>query len=223
MNKPVIVAIDGPGGSGKSTAAKKVAARLGFVHINTGAMYRSVALWALRLQVALDDHLKLTQLAENAEIQFAPGTRAVLLNGEDVTAQLYGKEMDAAASRVSLVSGVRTALVAKMRAMAATENVVMEGRDIGTVVFPDAGVKVFLDASPEVRAQRRAAEAGLAVGQVAASLQERDERDKTRAEAPLLQAPDATYLDSSSLTEDEVVEAILHLIRQRTANGKGHS
>ena len=213
---PVIVAIDGPGGSGKSTVARAVARRLGFTYIDTGAMYRSVAHWALELGMDLDDMHRLDQLARETHIDFAEGR--VLRNGIDVTAEIREPRVSDAASKVATSPGVRRAMREEQRRIAAAESAVLEGRDIGTVVFPDARVKVFLDASPEVRAQRRATELGAPVEQVAQDLAGRDARDRTRAEAPLVQAPDAEYVDTSGLTPTEVEEAILRIVRKRTSN-----
>jgi len=225
MTKRIVVAIDGPGGAGKSTIARRVAEKLGCIYIDTGAMYRAVALWASRLGVDLADGLRLEQLAAAAEIHFEAGSSRILLNGEDVSEAIRAPRMSQAASRVSSVAGVRRALVAKQRAMGAESSVVMEGRDIGTVVFPDAGVKIFLDADPRARAERRVRELrekGIEAdaGEVARELGERDERDSRRADSPLLQAPDAIYLDSTPLTPDQVEQAILKVIRDRTSNGK---
>ena len=225
MTKRIVVAIDGPGGAGKSTVARRVAEKMGCIYIDTGAMYRAVALWASRLGVDLADGLRLEQLAAAAEIHFEAGSSRLLLNGEDVSEEIRAPRMSQAASMVSSVGGVRRALVAKQRAMGAESSVVMEGRDIGTVVFPDAGVKIFLDADPRARAERRVRELrekGLEAdaSEVARELGERDERDSRRADSPLLQAPDAIYLDSTALTPDQVEQAILKIIRDRTSNGK---
>jgi len=160
LDKRIIVAIDGPAGAGKSTIARSLAAKLGFVYIDTGAMYRAVALWAARLDVALTDMHRLEQLALAANIQFAAGNSQVLLNEEDVTDAIRTAEISAAASKVSAIGGVRRALVDKQREMAASASVVMEGRDIGTIVFPNAQVKVFLDADQTERARRRVDQSG---------------------------------------------------------------
>ncbi|MCE5306722.1 MAG: (d)CMP kinase [Acidobacteriales bacterium] len=228
MSKPLVVAIDGPAGAGKSTIARRVASKLGFIYIDTGAMYRAVALWAIRAGVDLDDTLKLEQLARAAQIGFQAGANGITLNGEDVSEAIRAPEMGDAASRVSTFAGVRRALVEKQRAVAASTSVVMEGRDIGTVVFPDAGIKIFLDARPGERATRRTRELqekGLEADprEIALQIAERDTRDRTRKEAPLLQAPDALYLDSTELSLDEVEERVLKLIRDRTSNGKDHA
>jgi cytidylate kinase len=216
----VIVAIDGPAGAGKSSIARRVAERLGFVHIDTGAMYRAVALLALRAAIELSDAARLEPLARGADIRFEPGASRVLLNGEDVSEAIRGQEVSGAASKVSAVPQVRRALVEKQRRMAAASSVVMEGRDIGTVVFPDAAVKVFLDASPEVRAARRVreleqkGEAPSSSG-VAREIRERDRRDSTRADSPLERAPDAVYVDTTAMRLEEVENAILKIIAER--------
>ena len=224
--KRVVVAIDGPAGAGKSTIAKRVAARLGFTYIDSGAMYRAVALWALRRKVDAGDMHRMEQLAIAAEIELLPGR--IRLNGEDVTDAIRTPEVSAGASKVAVIPGVRRALVAKQRAMGERSSVVMEGRDIGTVVFPDADVKVFLDADPRERVRRRLGDVRAAGEEIpentlAAQMQERDQRDSTRADGPLAQAPDAAYLDSTSLTVEEVEEAILKLVRSRVTNGKDFS
>jgi len=225
VTQRVVVAIDGPGGAGKSTLARRLAARLGFLYIDTGAMYRAVALWAKRRGVAWENAATLTQLAQAAEIDLQ--SDRVLLNGNDVTEAIRAPEISQGASRVSALAGVRRALVEKQRAMAERGSVVMEGRDIGTVVFPDARVKIFLDAPAPVRAARRlkdlaAKEAAPTHQEVLAELNERDTRDRARAEAPLMQAPDAVYVDSGPHTLEQVEEILLKIIREKTANGKDY-
>jgi cytidylate kinase len=225
MSRCVVVAIDGPAGAGKSTIARAVAGRLGYVYIDSGAMYRAVALWALRNGIAPDDSHKLDEVARHARIEFAAGASTVLLNGEDVSLAIREPEVSDAASKVSALPGVRRAMVDAQREMAAGTSVVMEGRDIGTVVFPDATIKIFLDANPEVRAERRAEELrgkGMDVGaqSVAQEMADRDRRDRTRTESPLVQAPDAIYVDTTGLSIKDVEEAVLRIIRGRVSNGK---
>jgi len=224
LSKRIIIAIDGPAGAGKSTLARRVAARLGFLYVDTGAMYRAVALSALRNGVSLEEPLKLEQLAAASEIDLTPAG-GVVLNGEDVSAAIREPEISQAASKVSAVPGVRRAMVALQRRLGETHSIVMEGRDIGSVVFPQAQVKVFLDADPGERSARRLAELrqkgfDADPAEVARDMRERDTRDRTRAEAPLLQAPDAVYLDSTGLTLDQVEEELLRVVRERTSNGK---
>ena len=226
MSKRLMIAIDGPAGAGKSTLARRVALRLGAVYIDTGAMYRAVALWAMRSGIPLDDSHRLEALAKNASIEFVAGDDRLLLNGEDVTDAIRTLEVASAASEVAAVAGVRRQMVEMQRAIAAKSSVVMEGRDIGTVVFPDADVKIFLDATSEIRAQRRAEELGekkipFDLDRLRQQIEERDARDRNRTASPLLQAQDATYLDSSKLTPIEAEEAILKIIRTKTSNGKG--
>lgn len=226
MSKRLIIAIDGPAGAGKSTLARRVALRLGAVYIDTGAMYRAVALWAMRSGIPLDDSHRLEALAKNASIEFIAGDDRLLLNGEDVTEAIRTLEVASAASEVAAVAGVRRQMVEMQREIAANSSVVMEGRDIGTVVFPDADVKIFLDATSEIRAQRRAEELGekkipFDLDRLRQQIEERDARDRNRTASPLLQAQDATYLDSSKLTPIEAEEAILKIIRTKTSNGKG--
>jgi len=207
--------------------ARRLASRLGFTYIDSGAMYRAVALWALRQNADTADMHRMEQLALAAEIDLQPAG-AVLLNGEDVTAEIRSPEVSKQASVVAVIPGVRRALVEKQRAMGARTSVVMEGRDIGTVVFPQADVKIFLDADPGERVNRRlrdfrAQGETAAPEAVAAQIRERDHRDSTRAEAPLTQAPDAVYVDSTRLTLDEVEEEILKVVRARVSNGKDFS
>jgi CMP/dCMP kinase len=225
MSKRLIIAIDGPAGAGKSTLARRVADRVGALYIDTGAMYRAIALWALRQQIPCDDAHRIEALAQHAHIEFQSGQCRILLNGEDVSDQIRTPEVATAASQVAAIPGVRRAMVALQRDIASRSSIVMEGRDIGSVVFPEADVKIYLDASTEIRAQRRAEE--LTAKQIPfdltmlrAQIEERDSRDRNRAASPLLQAADATYLDSSSLSPSEVEEEILRIIRSKTSNGK---
>jgi len=223
--KRVIVAIDGPAGAGKSTVARRVAEKLGFTYINTGAIYRTVALWAIRVGVDLNDMHRLEQLAKEAKIEFATDNGRVTLNSEDVTEAIRDPRVSEAASKVSAVPGVRRALLALQRSMAEQNSVVMEGRDIGSIVFPQAQVKIFLDADPKERARRRALEL-QGEGQrgdfqtVSGEMKERDERDRWRSESPLVQAPDAELVDTTGLSLEQVEEAVLRVVRARISNGR---
>ena len=222
----VVIAIDGPAAAGKSTIARRLAERLGFTYIDTGAMYRAVALWARRQNVDPADMHRMEQLAIAAGIELSP--ERIALNGEDVTDAIRTPEVSSGASKIAVIPGVRRAMVAKQREIGERSSVVMEGRDIGTVVFPNAQVKVFLDANPDERVRRRCEEMrakGEAVhaGQLAAQMKERDLRDSTRADAPLAQAPDAVYLDSTALGIEEVIETILKIVRSRVSNGRDYS
>lgn len=222
--RKVVIAIDGPAGAGKSTIARRVAARLGFTYIDTGAMYRAVALWALRENLNPADMHRMEQLARAAAIELDSGN-GVRLNGEEVTDAIRTPDVAQAASKVAVIPGVRRAMVDKQREMGARTSVVMEGRDIGSVVFPLADVKIFLDANPHERVRRRLAESeakgeAVTAQALAEQIRERDERDRTRAEAPLTQAPDASYLDTTGLTIEQVEDAILRLVRARVTNGK---
>ncbi len=221
----MIIAIDGPAGSGKSTVAKAVAARLGFRYLDTGAMYRAVAFHALEAGVPLDDDEAVSKIAATQTIEFAHEggstlpTR-VLIGGEDVTAAIRTPEVDAAVSPVSALKSVRELMVQQQRVLAEGHDVVVEGRDIGTVVLPHAQLKVFLTASPEERARRRGLEqraAGAAVtdDDVLAAIVRRDAYDSSRAHSPLTTAEDAVILDTTGLTIPEVVEAVAVLAEAR--------
>lgn len=221
-----VVAIDGRTAAGKSTVARAIATRLGFRYVDTGAMYRSVALAAIRRGVDLADPDATARLAGALVIDFRPAADAaagdrVVVDGEDVTEAIRTPEVSEGASIVSVSPGVRSALVARQRAMGAEGGVVMEGRDIGTVVFPDADVKIFLDASLEVRARRRHAELrarGVEVDleDVRRTEAERDQRDETRALSPLRPAADAVVLDTTTQGLEDVINNIVRLVRERT-------
>ncbi len=232
-----VVAVDGPAGAGKSTVAARIAARFGLLNLETGAMYRAFAWKALRHQISPDDAPTLEALTKQTTLTLQPGEAGnrVLLDGEDVTAHLRTPEVTQAASRVSVHPVVRAWLVALQRELGASgEGVIMEGRDIGTAVFPDAEIKVFLDASPEARSQRRYEQAGSLhtpgtpnerdtgttddrLQAVVAEMRERDHRDRNRADSPLQPAADAVVIDSTILTLDEVVDEVSALITARWA------
>jgi cytidylate kinase len=201
----MVVAIDGPAGAGKSTVARAAARALGFTYLDSGAMYRAVALMTIRHGGAASEH------AERLELEMRDGR--VIANGEDVTDAIRSPEVSEAASRVATNQNVRAALVQKQRELLSQGDWVAEGRDIGTVVAPDAEVKVFLTASPEERARRRAVELGADVETVRRDQALRDAQDSSREHSPLLVAPGAVELDTSDLSVDEVVERIAELVR----------
>lgn len=217
-----IIAIDGPVGAGKSTVAMAVARALGFRYVDTGAMYRSVAWLARSQEVDLHDERAVAAVARAASIEFVPANDRlrILVNSADVTETIRSPEVSEAASVVSAQPAVREAMVAQQRRLGERGGVVMEGRDIGTVVFPDAEVKVFLDATPQERARRRYRELtakGVPVDfeSLKQSEEERDRRDSTRAHSPLRRAQDAVVIDTTGLTVQEIVERIMQLIRTR--------
>ncbi|MBO0859379.1 MAG: (d)CMP kinase [Chloracidobacterium sp.] len=218
----MIIAIDGPAGAGKSTVARAVARRLGYLFINTGAMYRAVAWKALREGIPLDDDVAVGRLAGESLIELTGDVDSmrVLIDGCDITDEIATPQVGRTASIISSISAVRRALVARQQRIGRAGGAVLEGRDIGSHVFPDAEVKIYLDASPEARARRRYDE-DLARGVAVASLEEmkreielRDHRDKTRADSPLTQAKTAVYIDSSEMSVDEVVTRILEIAEQ---------
>lgn len=219
MRPPFIIAIDGPSGAGKGTVARAVAARLGYRHVDTGAMYRALAWLALHDGVALADEAAVAALGERAHFDLEDGR--IVIDGHDVRAAIRTPEIDKAATVVARHPDVRRVLVARQRAYGAAGGVVMEGRDIGTVVFPDADVKVYLDASPEERARRRAADPAHTISQsgqlaeVATALAERDKSDSTRAASPLARAADAVLIDTTGIAVDRVIEQVLALVGRR--------
>jgi CMP/dCMP kinase len=220
--RKIVIAIDGPAGSGKSTLASLLARKYNYTNIETGAMYRALAFKAVTQNISLDDEAKLAALAQQSQIDLVPrpeGNR-VLLDGADVTERLRNQEVTEAASKVSVHPLVREWMVASQRKMGAGGGIVMEGRDIGTKVFPDAEVKIFLDAAPEIRGTRRFMENPTAAAQeasVVAELQARDQRDRTRANSPLVPAADAVLIDSTYLTLDQVLARAIELIDARMA------
>jgi cytidylate kinase len=218
----LIIAIDGPSGSGKSTVGKAIARRLSYLYIDSGAVYRAVGRKALDANTPLDDQASVARLAREANIKLEgdPDHLRVLLDGRDVSEEIRLPDASHASSVVATISEVREVVVDKLRAMASSGGVVMDGRDIGTRVFPDAQVKVFLDASLEVRARRRREEErergrDVTIDQIKAELETRDKRDRERAATPLVQAPDAVFLDTSELSLDGVIESVLEIARSR--------
>lgn len=218
--RPLIVAIDGPSGVGKSTTSKRVARELNVPHIDTGAMYRAIGLAAVRRGAPLDDGGALERLAAEIDIEFVPGDPPrVLLEGEDVTHLIRTPEISMAASHVSSIPGVRRLLVAMQQELGRRNGGVLEGRDIGTKVFPETPHKFFLTARPEVRAQRRYAElvekgVGADLDTVLAEAKRRDEQDSTRADSPLMHDETYTIIDTSDLTIEEVVSEIVRSVKR---------
>ena len=219
VSKRLIVAIDGPSGAGKGTVARAVAARLGYRHVDTGAMYRAVAWKALHDRVDVSDEAAVAAIGEQASFDLEDGR--VVIDGRDVASAIRTPEMDRAATTVARHPAVRRVLVARQRAYGEAGGVVMEGRDIGTVVFPDADVKIYLDASPEERARRRAADPahasskGAQLAEVATALAERDKSDSTRAASPLAVAPDAVVIDTTGLAISEVIDKVIALVNAK--------
>ena len=223
-SRRLIIAIDGPAGSGKSTIAARLARKLGYVNLESGAMYRALALKAMEQRVLLDDAEALRRLAESSVMRLEPsgdGNR-VLLDGRDISERIREADVTAAASRVSVHPAVRKVMVARQRELGAGGRVVMEGRDIGTAVFPHADVKIFLDADPGVRAERRVLQNGSQsadeAGRVQAEIAARDQRDRSRAASPLVPAPDAVIVDTTQKSIDEVVAEVERIVR-RVASG----
>ncbi len=218
--RPLVIAIDGPSGAGKGTVARAIAARLGYRHVDSGAMYRAVGWKALRDAISLEDEPRVAQIA--AQAQLVVTDEAVVIDGTDVTRAIRTPEIDRAATAVARLPQVRAALVARQRGFGERGGIVMEGRDIGTVVFPRADLKIYLDASPDERARRRAhdpARSGgpAAVADVATALTARDELDRTRPVSPLYAAADAVVIDTTRKSIDEVVAIVLQLVGDRVA------
>lgn len=222
MNK-LVIAIDGPSGSGKSTVGRAIARRIGYLYIDSGAVYRTVGLKALETNIPLDDASAVAELALQSEIKLEgdPDHLRVFLDGRNVSEQIRLPDASHASSVVATIPEVREAVVGKLREMARAGGVVMDGRDIGTKVFPDAQVKLFLDASLDVRARRRCEEErgrgrDVTVEQIRAELEARDRRDRERTATPLVKAPDAVFIDTSDLPLDAVIERVLEIARTRS-------
>jgi len=230
VKEKLIIAIDGPVGSGKSTVARRVAELLGYTHLDSGAMYRAVAWKALRDGVPLDSPDRLASLAAAARIDLMPrdAKLSVLLDGQDITEAIRTPEVSRAASVVAVIPGVRHPMVAEQRRAGARGGVVMEGRDIGSVVFPHADLKIFLDASPEVRAVRRQLELrekgeSTELEKVLVDVHERDRRDREREMSPLVRAADAVLVDNTAMDAEETARAIVLLVTEKVkAAGAGN-
>ena len=213
-----VIAIDGPSASGKGTVAQRVADALGWRYLDSGALYRITALYARNHQITWDNEAAVAALAQALPVEFAEGS--VLLDGEDVSAAIRSEEIGMGASRVAALPAVRTALLQRQRAFLTEQGLVADGRDMGSVVFPDAVLKVFLTASPQVRAERRAKQIGVPLDgagfeRILADIEARDEADRNRAVAPLQKLPEAHLLDTSALTIEESVKKVLDWYREK--------
>jgi cytidylate kinase len=221
--RPLTIAIDGPSGAGKGTVARAIADALGYPHVDSGAMYRVVGWKALQDGIALDDEGAVIALASTARIEIS--SLGAMIDGVDVTRAIRTPEIDRAATAVARLPGVRAVLVERQRQMGEGGGIVMEGRDIGTVVFPHADVKIYLDASPEERARRRAADPAhsgpAAVADVATALTARDEIDRTRTASPLYAAPDAVVVDTTGRSIASVVESVLAIVQEKGLGAGG--
>jgi cytidylate kinase len=221
--RKLIIAIDGPAGAGKSTIASRLARKLGYVNLESGAMYRALALLAIEWDASFDDEPTLLKMAQDSNITLerSIGGNRVLLNGKDISSRIRERDVTEGASRVSVHPKVREWMVARQREMGVGGGVVMEGRDIGTKVFPDADLKIFLDADPVIREQRRLDQQkakGVSTEAMAAELRERDKRDRTRTTSPLAAAEDAVVLDSTQMSEQEVLGQIEKLVEQKLSS-----